>query len=84
MLKEALVNGLDGLEKAKQMGQTQLSRDANKIVADIYEKSGDGMNALKHFKMFMMFSDSLNNLANERAAANENASYQISQKGIAV
>ncbi|HXS57084.1 MAG TPA: tetratricopeptide repeat protein [Hanamia sp.] len=80
MLKEALINGLDGLEKAKQMGQTQLSRDANKIVADIYEKSGDGMNALKHFKMFMLFSDSLNNLANERAAANENANYQISQK----
>jgi two-component system NtrC family sensor kinase len=80
MLKDALVNGLEGLEKAKQMGQTQLLRDANKIVADIYEKSGDGMNALKHFKMFMLFSDSLNNVANERAAANENANYLISQK----
>ncbi|MEO6133580.1 MAG: tetratricopeptide repeat protein [Ginsengibacter sp.] len=82
LLKEALANGLEGLQKAQEMGQTQLLRDANKVVSDIYEKSGDGMNALKHFKFYMQFSDSLNNIANERAAANEKANYEISQNKI--
>ena len=80
LLKPALANGLEALQKAQQMGQTQLMRDANKMVADIYENSGDGMEALKHFKMYMVFTDSLNNLANERRVANEKANYQISQK----
>lgn len=79
-LKDALANGLQGINRAQQMGQTQLLRDANKIVSAIYEKSGDGMDALKHFKMFMFFSDSLNNLATVRAAANEKANYRIKQK----
>jgi signal transduction histidine kinase len=79
-LKTALANGLEGINKAQQMGQTQLLRDANKVVAEIYEKSGDGMDALMHFKMFKVFSDSLNNLATVRASANEKANYRISQK----
>ena len=80
MLKSALANGLEAINTAQQMGQIQLLRDANETVADIYEQSGDGMNALKHFKMFKVFSDSLNNLATVRAAANEKANYRISQK----
>ena len=82
LLKEALADGLEGLQKAGEMGQTQLLRDANKLVSDIYEKSGEGMNALKHFKLYMQYSDSLNNLAHERAAANEKANYDISQNKI--
>ena len=80
LLKPALANGLEGIDRAQEMGQTQLLRDANKIVADIYEQSGEGMNALKHFKLYMTYSDSLNNVANVRTAANEKANYRISQK----
>lgn len=82
LLNEALANGLQGLQKAQQMGQTQLQRDAHILLSGIYEKMGDGMNALKHFKFYMLYSDSLNNLANERAAANEKANYKISQNKI--
>lgn len=82
LYKEALTNGLEGLQKAKEMGQTQLLRDANKLVSSIYEKLGDSANGLIHFKLFKQYSDSLNNLANERAAANERANYQVSQNRI--
>lgn len=82
LYKEAISNGLEGLKKAEEMGQTQLLRDANKLVSDIYDKMGEGTNALKHFKLFKQYSDSLNNLTNERAAANEKANYQVSQNKI--
>ncbi len=80
--EEALKNGLEALQKAEEMGQTQLIRDANQVVADIYEKSGNGLSALKHYKQYMIYADSLNNIANERAAANEKANYQITQNTI--
>lgn len=79
---EALKYGSDGLTQAQKMGQTQLMRDANQILAEIYEKNGNGMEALQHYKTYMIYADSLNNIANERAAANENANYRISQNKI--
>ncbi len=83
MFKEALVNGLEGLQKAESMGQVQLMRDANEIVSTIYEASGQGNNALKYYRMYKVYSDSLNNLASQRAVAIEKASYEFSKKEIA-
>ncbi len=80
LLKEALVNGRDGLQKAEKIGQVQLMRDANEIVSTIYEALHDGNNALKYFRAYKIYSDSMTNLASERAAATEKAGYEFSKK----
>ncbi|MEO6720216.1 MAG: tetratricopeptide repeat protein [Ferruginibacter sp.] len=78
----ALANGLEALQKAGQMGQVQLMRDAGEIVSNIYEARGDGLNALKYYRVYKLNSDSLNNLASQRAVAIEKASYEFSKKEI--
>ena len=78
--KEALQYGLEAVEKSKTMGQAQLQRDALKIVSDIYEQSGDGMNAIKYYKEYKIYSDSLVNIENERMTANLRADYELSKK----
>jgi two-component system, NtrC family, sensor kinase len=78
--EEALADGLAGLHTAEEMGQAQLQRDANEILASIYESSGDGSNAIKYYKKYKLFSDSLNNLASERAAVTYKAGYELSKK----
>jgi two-component system, NtrC family, sensor kinase len=82
MLKEALANGLEGLQRAEKMGQVQLIKDAGEIVSIIYEAIGDGMNALKYYRLYKTNSDSLNNLASLRAVAAEKAGYEFSKKEI--
>ena len=77
---EALASGLEGLERAQQMGQVQLMRDANEIVSGIYESRKDGINALKHYRLYKVNSDSLNNLASQRAVAIEKETYEFSKK----
>jgi signal transduction histidine kinase len=83
LLKEALANGLEALQRAEKMGQVQLIRDASEIVSSIYEARGDGINALKYYRVYKVNSDSLNNLASQRAVAIEKASYEFSKKEIA-
>lgn len=78
-LKEALQFGLDGFKKAEEMGQTQLLRDVSKVLSEVYQKAGDGMNALKYYKAYDLYADSLDNVTNEKAAANERANYLVSQ-----
>ncbi len=78
--KDALANGLDALAKAKSIGQVQLMRDANEIVSNIYEAMNDGNKGLKYYKVYKTYSDSMNNLANQRAAAVEKSGYEFSKK----
>ena len=79
LLKEALTNGLDGLQQARKMGHTQLIRDASKIVSTIYEEMGDASNSLVYFKSFKVYSDSLRNLDAERTATLYDAELQFSK-----
>jgi len=78
--KEALANAQEALAVAKQMGHAQLQRDTYELIANLYESLGDGMNALKHFKQYKFFSDSINNLAGERAASTFKAGYELSKQ----
>jgi len=80
LLKEALVSGREGLAKAQEMGQAQLLRDANEVVADIYEKMGLGSDALQYYKQYKVYADSLVRIESERAAANYKAEYEFSKK----
>ena len=78
--EKALVNGLEGLQLAEEMGQTQLLRDANEIVSSVYEKMGEGNKALSHYRLYKVYSDSINNLENERAAITYKSEYEFSKK----
>ncbi|MDO9373687.1 MAG: tetratricopeptide repeat protein [Ferruginibacter sp.] len=80
---EALTSGSEALQRADKMGQVQLMRDANEILSRIYEAKGDGLNALKHYRLYKTSSDSLNNLASQRAVAIEKESYEFSKKELA-
>jgi two-component system NtrC family sensor kinase len=83
-LEKALEAGLDGLKQARNMGHTQLLRDANEIVSVIYEKLGDGMNGLTYFKEFKIYSDSLRNVESERVANMYDAKLEFSKKEVAL
>lgn len=80
LLKEALANALEALQRAEKMGHVQLMRDANEIVSTIYEALGEGNSALRYHRMYKVYSDSMNNLASQRAVAIEKASYEFSKK----
>jgi two-component system, NtrC family, sensor kinase len=77
---EALTYAQQALSMAHEMGQPQLMRDANEILATIYESKGDGIQALKHYKMFKQYADSLRNSEAERTGERLKAEFDFSKK----
>jgi len=80
LFKEALANGLQALRSAEEMGQAQLLRYAYEIVAGIYEKMDDGNKAIKYYRKYKLYADSLTSIESEKAAANYKAGYEFSKK----
>jgi signal transduction histidine kinase len=80
LLPEALQSALEGLRRAQAMGQAQLLRDSYEVVAAVYEKMKDGNNAIKYFKNYKLYADSLVSIESERAAADYKAGYEFSKK----
>ena len=80
MESEALNLANLGIEYAIKIGQNQLCRDGHELLASIYEKTGNGMEAVSHFRTFKLYADSLNNLESERATATYEAEYAYSKK----
>lgn len=76
----ALTKGSKALAIAKEMGQNQLIRDANKIIASIYEGKGDHKNALAAFKEYKSYSDSITNIKSREAAVLLKAEFDFSKK----
>ncbi len=80
LLKQALANALKGLQRADTMGQVQAIRDANEVVSNTYEAMNDNSHALRYYKVYKVYSDSMNNMANQRAVAIEKDKYAFSKK----
>ena len=80
MHKEGLANALEAVARAEKMGQAQLLRDAYELVAGIYENMGEGNNAIRYYKNYKLYADSLVSIESERAAANYKAGYEFSKK----
>jgi two-component system NtrC family sensor kinase len=80
LLPAALISAQEALQKAREMGQAQLLRDANEEVAAIYEKMGMGNEAIKFYKQYKVYADSLVSIESERAAANYKAAYEFAKK----
>jgi two-component system, NtrC family, sensor kinase len=77
---EATAFAKQALSMAEEMGQPQLMRDANEVLAAIYEKTGDGLQALKHHKLFKQYADSLRNSEAERMSERLKAEFDFSKK----
>ncbi|RYF81404.1 MAG: tetratricopeptide repeat protein, partial [Chitinophagaceae bacterium] len=79
-LKEALKDALAAVQLAQDMGQASLQRDANEVAASIYESIGNGTMALRHYKIFKQYADSLRSLESERMATRLQAEFDFSKK----
>jgi signal transduction histidine kinase len=69
-----------GTQISTAIGQNQLTRDGHFLLADIYETTGNSNLALKNFRLYKVFADSLNNIESERASAKLQAEYEYSKK----
>ena len=79
-LQLALSHALEGLHLAETIGQAELQRDASEIVSTIYDRTGDDLNALKYYKYYKIYSDSLKNIESERAALTFKSDYDVAKK----
>lgn len=79
-LKEALNYGNEGLRQAESMGQPMQIRNANELLAKVYEEEGKYEEALKSFKIFKQYNDSINNTQSQRLAATLESEYEFSKK----
>jgi two-component system NtrC family sensor kinase len=76
----ALQKSEEATSLAKEMNHRQLLRDAYEIKAIIYENQGDGLLALKSYKFFKLYSDSLKNIESEKASDLLKTNYDFSKK----
>jgi two-component system, NtrC family, sensor kinase len=77
---EALIYAQQALSMAQEMKQPQLMRDANEITAVVYESKGDGLQAVKHYRLFKQYADSLRNSDAERLNERLKAEFDFSKK----
>ncbi len=80
--KEALDKAIEGVTLAEEMGQTNLMRNANEVLAKIYEAEGNPSYALQRYKLFKLYNDSINNLESQRVATRLEAEYDFSKKAL--
>jgi signal transduction histidine kinase/Tfp pilus assembly protein PilF len=77
---EALNYAKEGLNQAQAMEQTMQMRNANELLAKIYEEEGDFSDALSSFKLFKQYNDSINDSKSQRLAATLESEYEFSKK----
>ncbi len=78
--KGSLIYAKEGLDQAESMGQTMLLRNANELLAKIYEEEGNYPDALASFKLFKQYNDSINDSQSLRLAATLESEYEFSKK----
>ena len=79
-LYKAKENVLLSLKYAKELGYPENIRNAANLLSKIYEAENDGMNALKMYKVFTLMQDSINNLDNQKATAQQQAKYEYEKQ----
>jgi len=80
--KEALGYAVEAKVEAEKMGQIILMRNAHEVLSKIYEADGNSTAALKTFKLFKQYNDSINDLRSQRVAATLEAEYKFSKKAL--
>ncbi len=72
------------LRLAEQYGLKEQIRDANLELSKLYEHTGNTNEALKYYKRYITYRDSINNHDVELNMANQRYDYEMSQKQIEV
>ncbi len=81
-LGEALDLGKKGLAQAEMMTQPMLMRNANELLSRIYEDQGNFEEALKSFRLFKFYNDSINTSHAQRLTATLEAEYEFSKRAM--
>jgi adenylate cyclase len=58
--------------------------DANLKLSELYEKAGNSAKSLKHYKDFVVYRDSLNNIKTVQSMADLRTDHEVSQKQVEV
>jgi class 3 adenylate cyclase len=80
----ALEYAQKSLDLAQQYGLKDQISDANRKLSELYEKVGDPVQALVHFKEYISYRDSVNNIRSVQNMADLRTNYEVSQKQIQV
>jgi two-component system NtrC family sensor kinase len=81
-LREASSFAKEGLTQAETMGQPMQMRNANELLAKIYEDEGNFAEALESFQRFKFYNDSINTSHSQRLTATLEAEYEFSKKAL--
>jgi len=72
------------LQLAQQYGLKEQISDANLKLSELYEKEGNTKRSLKHFKDYVAYRDSVNNIKTVQSMADQRTEYEVSQKQVEV
>ncbi|TAD86783.1 MAG: hypothetical protein EAY75_07310 [Bacteroidetes bacterium] len=76
----AISTALEGLRLAQSIGQVQVLKETNELLADLYLANGNASMALEHYKGFKRYSDTLNILASDKTAVALQLQYNFAKK----
>ena len=72
------------LQLAQRLGLKEQIANASLKLSDLYEKTGNSTEALRHYKNHISYRDSVNNKETDRKMARLQKDYEVSQKQIEV
>jgi signal transduction histidine kinase len=78
----ALAYALRSLKIARHHGLKEQISESSLKLSELYELSGNTNEALKHYKMHVVYRDSINNITSVQKLADLRADYEISQKQV--
>jgi two-component system, NtrC family, sensor kinase len=80
----ALNHALRSLHLAEQYGLKEQIADANLKLSELYERTGNLSLCLKHYKNYIIYRDSVNNIKSVQKMADLRTNYEVSQKQVEV
>jgi class 3 adenylate cyclase len=81
---EAFKTAHRSLKMASELGLKDQISDANLKLSTLYEKSGRTNDSFKHYKDYIIYRDSVNNIHSVQAMADLRTNFEVSQKQIQV
>lgn len=83
-IKNAISRAERSLDLAREYGLKQEISEASRLLADLYEQQGNTDRALGHYKEYISYRDSINNLETIQRMADLRTEYEVSQKQVEV
>jgi len=77
---EAIQNFNKSLSVSQEIGSQDIQKDALEALSTIYEKTGQGLPALKYYKEFIIARDSIYNLENTKKGLRAEMNFEFEKK----